>query len=121
MAERGLGGRDYLQEIGGKLHPEIDLLWTGPEIVSREIPVDHLREIRRQLRRTPVLWDNLHANDYDVRRFFCGPYSGRPEEIKSAVKGILLNPNCEFPLNFVPRAAKAPARVTRGGPCSRKC
>ena len=54
------------------------------------------------LRRKPVIWDNLHANDYDGRRFFCGPYSGRPPELRSEVAGLLSNPNCELPLNFVP-------------------
>jgi protein O-GlcNAcase/histone acetyltransferase len=102
MAERELGGADYLETIGRQLLPEIDVLWTGPEIVSREIPLAHLEDVRAKLRRRPVLWDNLYANDYDGRRFFCGPYAGRPSEVKTAVNGILANPNCEFPLNFVP-------------------
>jgi len=62
-------------------------------------PIARLTEI---LRRPPLIWDNLFANDYDGRRFFCGPYAGRPLELKQAVRGILLNPNTEFPLNFVP-------------------
>ena len=33
--------------------------------------------------RKPLIWDNLHANDYDGRRFFCGPYSGRPLELRT--------------------------------------
>ena len=102
MAERKLGGADYLETIGQQLLPQIDILWTGPEIVSREISIAHLEEVGTKLRRRPVLWDNLHANDYDVRRFYCGPYLGRPEAIKGALNGLLVNPNCEFPLNFVP-------------------
>jgi protein O-GlcNAcase / histone acetyltransferase len=54
------------------------------------------------LRRKPLIWDNLHANDYDARRVFCGPYSGRPIELRSVVAGLLSNPNNEFPLNYVP-------------------
>ena len=102
MADRQLGGAGYLETIGRQLVPEIDVLWTGPEIVSREITMADLENIGAVLRRRPVLWDNLHANDYDVRRFYCGPYSGRPAGIKSALNGVLANPNCEFPLNFVP-------------------
>ena len=30
-----------------------------------------------------------------------GPFSGR-DEIKDEVTGIMLNPNCEFELNFIP-------------------
>ena len=102
MARRQLGGADYLDVVGRSLAPEIGVFWTGPEIISREITVAHLRELERQLRRLPVIWDNLQANDYDGHRFFCGPFSGRPPELRSVVQGILLNPNTEFPLNFVP-------------------
>src|SRR6185503_13078769 len=62
----------------------------------------HVRELQKLLRRKPLIWDNLHANDYDGRRFYCGPYAGRPLELRGAVSGLLSNPNCEFALNFVP-------------------
>ncbi|HXP60521.1 MAG TPA: beta-N-acetylglucosaminidase domain-containing protein, partial [Dongiaceae bacterium] len=72
------------------------------EIVSREIPAAHVRQLRDLLRRKPVIWDNLHANDYDGRRFYCGPYAGRPAELRGEVRGLLSNPNNEFSLNYVP-------------------
>jgi protein O-GlcNAcase/histone acetyltransferase len=102
MARRNLGGEGYLATIGRELSPEIDVLWTGPNIISREITVTHVQELQGVLRRKPLIWDNLHANDYDGRRFFCGPYSGRPPELRSMVAGLLSNPNNEFPLNYVP-------------------
>jgi protein O-GlcNAcase/histone acetyltransferase len=102
MAGRKLGGEDYLLIIGRELLPEIDVFWTGPEIISREITVAHAQELQAILRRKPLIWDNLHANDYDGRRFFCGPYAGRPPELRGAVSGLLVNPNNEFPLNYVP-------------------
>ena len=102
MRERALGGSDYLPTLGRELLPEIDVFWTGPEIISREITVPHIRELQAVLRRKPLIWDNLHANDYDGRRFYCGPYAGRPPELRQDVRGILVNPNNEFPLNFVP-------------------
>jgi protein O-GlcNAcase/histone acetyltransferase len=102
MAEGKLGGDGYLSIIGRELLPEIDVFWTGPEISSREITVAHVRELRNTLRRKPLIWDNLHANDYDGRRFYCGPYAGRPPELRSEVSGLLSNPNNEFPLNYVP-------------------
>ena len=46
--------------------------------------------------------DNLHANDYDQRRAYLGPYSGRNAGIIDGIAGVLTNPNCEFTLNFVP-------------------
>ena len=102
MAGRELGGPGYLETVGRELAPEIDVFWTGPEIISREITVAHVRELKTILRRPPLIWDNLHANDYDGRRFFCGPYAGRAPELRGEVRGLLVNPNCEFPLNFVP-------------------
>ncbi len=101
MADAKLGGDGYLATVGRELLPAIDIFWTGPEIISREITVAHIRELQGLLRRQPLIWDNLHANDYDGRRFFCGPYNGRPPELRSEVSGLLINPNTEFPLNFV--------------------
>ncbi len=101
MAERQLGGAGYLEIVGRKLIAEIDIFWTGPEIISREISVSHVTGLQIILRRRPIIWDNLHANDYDGRRCFCGPYAGRSRELRSAVNGLLINPNVEFPLNFV--------------------
>ncbi|HOW65604.1 MAG TPA: beta-N-acetylglucosaminidase domain-containing protein [Candidatus Paceibacterota bacterium] len=102
MAERKLGGEEYLSTLGRELSPEIDVFWTGPEIVSEQITAAHVRSIQAVLRRKPLIWDNLHANDYDGRRFFCGPYAGRPPELRDEVSGLLINPNSEFVLNYVP-------------------
>lgn len=101
MAEGGLGGEGYLSIIGRELLPELEVFWTGPEIISREITIAHVRELQAILRRKPLIWDNLHANDYDGRRFFCGPYDGRPPALRAEVSGLLINPNTEFPFNFV--------------------
>jgi protein O-GlcNAcase/histone acetyltransferase len=102
MAASGLGGPDYLATIGRLLRPRIDIFWTGPEIISREIPLAHVQELQATIRRPPLIWDNLHANDYDSRRCFCGPYSGRPPELRAHVTGVLSNPNNELALNYVP-------------------
>lgn len=53
------------------------------------------------LKRQPVVWDNLTANDFDQRRVFLGPYDGRSTDIKQYVRGVLTNPNCEFEANFI--------------------
>ena len=102
MAERQAGGKDYLSTLGKELAPEINVFWTGPEIISREIAVAHAKELQTVLGRKPLIWDNLFANDYDGRRFFCGPYAGREPGLRAEVSGLLVNPNCEFPLNFIP-------------------
>lgn len=93
---------DYLRELGERLDPAIEIFWTGPEIVSETITPASIRELQTVLRRRPLLWDNLHANDYDRRRIYLGPYAGRSQQLRAEVRGILCNPNCEFALNYVP-------------------
>lgn len=102
MDRAHLGGEGYLDELGQLLDPGIDMLWTGPEIVPKEIPVASIERLARRINRPPVIWDNLFANDYDVRRLYCGPYSGRHRDLRGVVRGILVNLNNEYPINFVP-------------------
>uniref|UniRef100_A0A8C1XL29 protein O-GlcNAcase n=1 Tax=Cyprinus carpio TaxID=7962 RepID=A0A8C1XL29_CYPCA len=91
----------YLRTIGEKLLPGIEVLWTGPKVVSKDITVESIEEVTKILRRAPVIWDNFHANDYDQKRLFLGPYKGRSTELIPRLKGVLTNPNCEFESNFV--------------------
>ncbi|TRY57464.1 hypothetical protein DNTS_014216 [Danionella cerebrum] len=92
----------YLLTIGEDLLPEISVIWTGTKVISRELSVDSLAEVQSVLQRPPLIWDNLHANDYDSRRVFLGPFKGRPHELRTHLRGLLLNPNCEFEANFIP-------------------
>ena len=68
-----------------------------PEIITKE----SIKELGEVLKRKPVIWDNIHANDYDQRRVFLGGYEGRPIDLYPYLNGILTNPNCEFEANFV--------------------
>jgi len=102
MTRPSLPGSPYLHELGERLEPAIEVFWTGPEVISRTIEPDPMREVAAALRRRPLIWDNLHANDYDLRRLHLGPYSGRPAALKHEVSGILLNPNTEAGADFVP-------------------
>uniref|UniRef100_A0A673IYD7 Protein O-GlcNAcase-like n=1 Tax=Sinocyclocheilus rhinocerous TaxID=307959 RepID=A0A673IYD7_9TELE len=74
---------------------------SGPKVVSKDISVESIEEVTKILRRAPVIWDNIHANDYDQKRLFLGPYKGRSTELIPRLKGVLTNPNCEFESNFV--------------------
>lgn len=93
----------YLRTLGAELDAAIQIFWTGPDVISTEIPAENLIEVASALGRKPVLWDNIHANDYDFRvRVFMGPYEGRCAGLRGLVAGVLTNPNCEFNLNFIP-------------------
>ncbi|XP_056388844.1 protein O-GlcNAcase isoform X2 [Hyla sarda] len=91
----------YLRTVGEKLLPGIEVLWTGPKVVSKDIPVESIEEISKILKRSPLIWDNIHANDYDQKRLFLGPYKGRSTELIPRLQGVLTNPNCEFESNYV--------------------
>ncbi|KAM6429725.1 protein O-GlcNAcase-like [Rhynochetos jubatus] len=92
----------YLLTLGQELLPGIGVIWTGPKVVSRELSAALLEEVEGVLQRRPVIWDNLYANDYDCRRVFLGPYTGRAPGLMPRLRGLLLNPNCELQANFIP-------------------
>uniref|UniRef100_A0A1L8E3Q4 protein O-GlcNAcase n=2 Tax=Nyssomyia neivai TaxID=330878 RepID=A0A1L8E3Q4_9DIPT len=92
---------EYLNTLGSKLAQDIEILWTGSRVVSKFLTVEGIQEITEVLRRPPVIWDNLHANDYCSKRLFLGPYSGRSPKLIPLLKGVLTNPNCEFHANSV--------------------
>ncbi|XP_053717046.1 protein O-GlcNAcase [Synchiropus splendidus] len=92
----------YLQTVGEDLHPNITVIWTGDKVISRTLSMVGLAEVEAILQRPPLIWDNLHANDYDSRRLFLGPFKGREPELRGRLRGLLLNPNCEFEANYIP-------------------
>lgn len=49
-------------------------LAAGPQVISKAISVESVVALRDVICRRPVIWDNLHANDYDRQRLFLGPY-----------------------------------------------
>ncbi|XP_055523311.1 protein O-GlcNAcase [Wyeomyia smithii] len=92
---------EYLNTLGSKLIQKIDVMWTGPKVISKLLTVECIQEITEVLKRPPVIWDNLHANDYDQKRVFLGPYSGRSPELIPLLRGVVTNPNCEFHANAI--------------------
>ena len=53
-------------------------------MVSHLISVESIDEVTSVLQRAPVIWDNIHANDYDPQRLFLGPF-----KVLEAVPGAL--------------------------------
>lgn len=76
-------------------------MWTGPKVISKDLTIESIQEVTEVMRRPPVIWDNLHANDYDQKRVFLGPYAGRSPELIPMLRGVLTNPNCEFHANQI--------------------
>ena len=78
------------------------LLFIGGKVIPKEISSSEIRSVSSILNRKPVIWENIHANDYERSRLFLGPFKGRPVSLAKEVAGILTNPNCEYECNFVP-------------------
>nr|XP_018668583.1 protein O-GlcNAcase-like isoform X1 [Ciona intestinalis] len=91
----------YLKTLGSKLDPNISVMWTGPKVVSHVINVDSIKTLSKVLQRKVVIWDNIHANDYDPKRVFLGPFKGRSTHLIQHIAGVMTNPNCEFEANYV--------------------
>ena len=93
---------EYLQTIGKQLDRSIQVFWTGSMVVSEVITAKECRALAEVIKRKPIIWDNIHANDYDHQRLFLGPYLGRDRSVppSSYLSGAMTNPNCEYSLNI---------------------
>ncbi len=83
----------YLQELATGIPRDVSIVWTGPKVISPEIPADHLRETTELLKRRPFLWENLYANDGPKNCKFLKltPFTGRLPECFSLVDALGLN------------------------------
>jgi len=99
MATPSVTASPYLHELA-RLESGIEILWTGPLIVSPQISAESVRELAGVIGRKPLIWDNLHVSDYTIHRLHLGPYGGRPLSLRGEVSGILSNPNTPFEPNF---------------------
>ena len=83
----------YLDRIGLGLHPDIDILWTGPQVCSQTIPFEEAEAVSRALRRKVVYWDNYPVNDGSMAsELHIGPYTGRDSRLPQTSRGFLINP-----------------------------
>lgn len=80
------GGREYLCAFREMLPESWGVLWTGSDVIPRVLSAPEQPPGRGG--RT-VLWDNLLADDWSLRRLFMGSPAARPVQ----GLGYLLNPS----------------------------
>ena len=70
--------------------------------MSKTITAKECNDLKDVIKRKPIIWDNLHANDYDQQRLYLGPYLGRDKSVQpqAYLSGAMTNPNCEYSLNI---------------------
>uniref|UniRef100_A0A7C4XK65 GH84 domain-containing protein n=1 Tax=candidate division WOR-3 bacterium TaxID=2052148 RepID=A0A7C4XK65_UNCW3 len=95
----GFEESDYLKKIAENLNLEIKIFWTGPKVVSRRITEKDIDRISKIIKRKPLIWDNLFANDYIPGVIWKFPYRGREPEIIGNVCGILINPMNQYKMS----------------------
>ncbi len=79
--------------LASRLHPDIDLCYTGPEICSKEIKAEDARAFAKATGRKPIIWDNYPANDLAMQpELHIEPVTGRDAALTGEVKGFLVNP-----------------------------
>ena len=89
----GVEPTDYLEVLGEKLAPSIEVGWTGRTVISPIIPAAEAAQRARTLRRRILVWDNVPVNDGPMRPMLhLGPYVGRAPDLAEHVSGLLLNP-----------------------------
>ncbi len=108
----GTSSSPYLQSLCDGLSADVELMWTGVDVVNDVITAEHARARKAATRnRAPLLWDNTPVNDGLMREaLHLGPFTGRDDELRDICSGILLNP-MEFMVASLPTLESAAAWV----------
>jgi hypothetical protein len=96
------GSRDYIRELGAGVDPEVNLVWTGPEVASPEITVQQAQQWGEYLRRKPLVWDNFPVNDGRSWRLHLGPLRSRDANLPAAIRGLFSNPMNQAHASMIP-------------------
>ncbi|WP_157729498.1 protein O-GlcNAcase [Tumebacillus algifaecis] len=93
----GVKDHVYWQTLREQLDPSIQVIWTGPEILSKKIDSADADKVAQLLGRKPLIWDNYPVNDftYEIAKapqLFFGPLESRSVDLQKHVAGLLANP-----------------------------
>lgn len=99
----------YLEDLGAALPAEVDVLWTGPLVLSPGYSRADIDAVANRLGRRPALWDNYPVNDgRKISRFLhLLPVQGRPAALRKWCTGHLANPMNQPLLSQLPLASLA--------------
>lgn len=106
VLDRVFGARPdgYLEALGEGLDPAVEVMWTGPEVIARELTEGHLERVAGDLGRAPFLWDNYPVNDGQRMSAYLHlrAFTGRPGGLGSVVAGHAVNPALQPTLTRIP-------------------
>jgi hypothetical protein len=82
----------YLLAFAEHLGDGVDLIWTGPSVVTARLTAAHVRKMRRQLGRPLLFAENFPVNDMGMAgQLHLGPYPAREPEAMQLVGGAIVN------------------------------
>ena len=99
----GRGHEPYISELGKKLDPAIDLMWTGRQICSEYLEVIDAKNFLSHTTKRPFYWDNFPVNDVAmVHQLHIGPIQKRDAELGVHAVGLVANPMDRFEASLIP-------------------
>lgn len=81
----------YLAMLGGKLHPDIGILWTGNKVVAC-IDKPTMQFVNPLLKRKAFIWWNFPVSDYVRDRLLLGAVYGNGTDIDDDISAFISNP-----------------------------
>lgn len=81
----------YLATLGGKLHPDIGILWTGDKVVAC-IDKPTMQFVNPLLKRKAFIWWNFPVSDYVRDRLLLGAVYGNGTDIDDDISAFIFNP-----------------------------
>ena len=108
ILDRVFGKRpdNYAEDLGLALDSQIEIFWTGEEVISRQFSPGHLDRVTEQLGRKPFLWDNYPVNDGQrmSQYLHLRGFTGRPGSNSTKIAAHGVNPALQPILNRIPCA-----------------
>ena len=121
----GMERSPYRNRLAETLPVNALVWWTGHDIVVGDVTREHIDAAAAAFDRDLLLWDNFPVNDFDVKRLFLGPLTGRTTDVAgSRLVGISANPmvqawSSQFALASVADWAWNPAAYEPGASAER--
>jgi len=96
--------RNYEEDLGRMIDRNIEIFWTGEEVISRQFSNGHLERVTGQLGRKPFIWDNYPVNDGQRMSQFIHirGFTGRPSSMADHISAHGINPLLQPTLGKIP-------------------
>lgn len=82
----------YLRAFAGELGDGVELMWTGPSVLTTVLTEDHVRHLRDELGCRLLFNDNFPVNDVGMSQVLhLGPYPEREPAAMALTGGLIAN------------------------------